>query len=104
MINEQDARTTAEAVLRDMSTEPGVPPLAITNVEEHPTCWVFYYQSVRYIESGSFLDSVAGNAPILVDRNTGQHHQTGTARSAGYYISEFANGRHTCALCRTAQV
>ncbi|WP_327030982.1 YrhB family protein [Micromonospora sp. NBC_01740] len=104
MLKEQQARGTAEAVLRDMSSEPGVPPLVITCVEEHPVCWVFYYQSARHIESGSFLDSVIGNAPIIVDRSTGQPHETGTARSIEYYVAEYSSGRHTCALCATAQL
>ncbi|MCM0677222.1 YrhB family protein [Micromonospora phytophila] len=103
MITEQEARRTAKAVLQDMSSVPGVPQLAITDLEERQTCWVLYYQSVRYIETGSFLDSVAGNAPILVDRTTGQPHETGTARPIDFYIAEYTNGRHTCAFCATAQ-
>lgn len=99
VITEQEARRTAEAVLQGMSSVPGVPPLAITDVEEYPACWVLYYQSVRYIETGSFLDSVAGNAPILVDRRTGQPHETGTARPTEYYVAEYSGGRHSCALC-----
>ncbi|MFG1867470.1 YrhB domain-containing protein [Micromonospora arborensis] len=102
MISEQEARSTAEEMVRAMSSEPDVPPLAITSVEEHPECWVFYYQAVRYIETGSIMDSVAGNAPILVERTTGQPHWTGTARSIGYYLTEYANGRHACELCRSS--
>ncbi|MFJ8582365.1 YrhB domain-containing protein [Micromonospora sp. NPDC093277] len=101
VVNEQEARSTAEETLRAMSSKPGVPPLAITDVEEYPGCWVFYYQSVRYIETGSCRDSVAGNAPILVDRSTGQPHATGTARSTEYYLTEYADQRHTCELCRS---
>lgn len=104
MITEQEARRTAEAVLQDMSSMPGVPPLAITQVEERQVCWVVYYQSERYIETGSFLDSVVGNAPILLDRQTGQRHETGTARPIDYYVAEYASGRHTCALCTSAQL
>ncbi|MFY1597039.1 YrhB domain-containing protein [Micromonospora sp. WMMD737] len=99
VINQQAARSAAEEALRAMSSDPAVPPLAITHVEERPGCWIFYYQSVRYVQTGSFLDSVAGNAPILVDWNTGQPHVTGTARSTEYYLAEFADGRHTCELC-----
>ncbi|MGC4885584.1 YrhB domain-containing protein [Micromonospora sp. DT227] len=100
MINQHEARGVAEGALRTMSSVSGVPPLAITEVEERPGCWVFYYQSARYLQTGSFLDSVAGNAPIIVDRNTGQPHVTGTARSTAYYLAELAEGRHTCELCR----
>ncbi|MFI5490354.1 hypothetical protein [Micromonospora echinaurantiaca] len=53
MISEQEARRTADAVLQDMFSVPGMPPLAITQLEERQACWVVYYQSVRYIETGS---------------------------------------------------
>ncbi|MET7667762.1 YrhB domain-containing protein [Micromonospora luteifusca] len=102
VISEQEARSTAEELVRAMSSEPDVPPLAIMGVEEHPECWVFFYQTVRYIETGSIMDGVAGNAPILVERTTGQPHWTGTARSISYYLTEYANGRHTCELCRSS--
>ena len=65
VITEQEARRTAEAVLQDMSSVPGMPPLAIMNVEERQACWVVYYQSVRYIETGSFLDSSLQRSPYL---------------------------------------
>ncbi|MEV4491170.1 YrhB domain-containing protein [Micromonospora coxensis] len=100
MINEREARDTAEEVLRAMSSEPDMPRLAITRADEHPNCWVFFYQSVRYLETGSFLESLVGNAPILVDRNTGQPHLTGTAQPIDYHLAEYADGRHTCHLCR----
>ncbi len=103
VVTEQEARSTAAAVLQEMSSFPDVPPLAIADVKERPAFWVFHYQSVRYIETGSFLDSVMGNAPILVDRKTGQAHHTGTARSIDYYVAEHTNGRHTCALCASPQ-
>ncbi|MEV6373514.1 YrhB domain-containing protein [Micromonospora musae] len=104
MITEHEARRTAEAVLQDMSSrQPGMPPLAIMHVEEHQACWVFGYQSVRYIETGSFLDSLVGNGPILVDRQTGQPHTTGTALPSDYYVAEYVSGQHTCDFCTTAQ-
>ncbi len=100
MIDEGYARRAAEANLRKMSAEPGVPPLALTGMAEYRACWVFFYQSARYLRTGNFLDGVAGNAPILVDRVTGQIHETGTARSIEHYVAEFNAGRHTCPLCR----
>jgi hypothetical protein len=100
VIDEGYARRAAEAHLRKMSAEPGVPLLAITAMAEYRACWVFFYQSARYLQTRNFLDCVAGNAPILVDRVTGQIHGTGTARSIEHYVAEFTAGRHTCALCR----
>jgi ribosomal protein L7/L12 len=40
--------------------------------EEFDVGWVFYYQSARYIETGDFSESVAGNAPLFVSRSDGR--------------------------------
>ena len=41
--------------------------------------WVFFYQSLEFIESGDFEDMHAGNAPYIVNRKTGELVVTGTA-------------------------
>ena len=41
--------------------------------------WVFGYQSAKYLETGNFLDMMAGNAPFLVEKETGMLHVLGTA-------------------------
>ena len=56
---------------------------------ERPACFVFFYQSDRYVASRNPLDGLAGNAPILVDRRTGCAHDTGTAYPIGHYIQQF---------------
>ena len=56
---------------------------------ERPTCFVFFYESSRYLETGAFEDRLAGNAPILVDRRTGELHFLGTAEPVEFYIKEF---------------
>ncbi|RYG90939.1 hypothetical protein EU803_13205 [Loktanella sp. IMCC34160] len=51
--------------------------------------WVFGYQSAKFIESGSFSDALFGNAPFLVERETGRLHVLGTARPAQFYVDNF---------------
>ena len=57
--------------------------------QEHDFGWVFFYNSKKYIESGNFRDAIAGNAPLIVDRKSGQIHITGTAHDIGFYIKNF---------------
>lgn len=65
----------------------------ITEVEERPVGWIFYYQRERHGETGDWRDMLAGNAPILVDRVTGEAHVTGTAYPIDHYITEYAGRR-----------
>jgi hypothetical protein len=51
--------------------------------------WVFFYQSVAFIESGDFLDKLGGNAPIIINKQTGKLIHTGTAYDIEHYIKEY---------------
>ena len=51
--------------------------------------WVFFYQSVDFIRTGNFRDMVVGNAPFIVNRQTGEIIKTGTAYDIEHYIKEY---------------
>ena len=51
--------------------------------------WVFFYQSKAYVETGDFREMLGGNAPIIVNRNTGKLTHTGTAYEIEHYIKEY---------------
>jgi immunity protein 35 of polymorphic toxin system len=51
--------------------------------------WVFFYNSQRYLETGDILHALAGNAPYLVNRHTGELQVTGTAHPTEHYIAEY---------------
>ena len=51
--------------------------------------WVFFYQSKTYLKSKDFRDMLVGNAPIIVDKNSGQLTYTGTEHDIQYYINEY---------------
>jgi len=51
--------------------------------------WVFFYQTKAFVESGDFRDMLGGNAPIIVNRVTGDVTITGTAHDIEYYINEY---------------
>ncbi len=65
--------------------------LAILNekTEEYEFGWVFYYNSVKYIETGDFRDALGGNAPLIVNRFNGEIIETGTAQAPKYYINNY---------------
>ncbi|WP_293267921.1 YrhB domain-containing protein [Neptunomonas sp.] len=51
--------------------------------------WVFFYQTKEYVETGDFRFMLGGNAPYIVNRNTGQITETGTAYEIEHYIAEY---------------
>jgi hypothetical protein len=56
--------------------------LKISDIETYEFGWVFYY------DCGPFVD-IGGNAPLIVDKNTGELFETGTAFEMSYYINNF---------------
>jgi hypothetical protein len=72
-MSRHDARAHAERLLDEM-VRPSVEDAVIVDehTRESDDAWVFIYNSRAYLETGSFRDMIVGNAPILVDKATGQ--------------------------------
>ncbi|QSI30217.1 hypothetical protein GNX71_11730 [Variovorax sp. RKNM96] len=56
---------------------------------EKPWGWVFFYTSKKWHETRDGRYAVAGNAPILVEKRTGQLIATGTAMPTEHYIENY---------------
>ena len=54
--------------------------------------FVFFYTSKKYLETNDDSFAVGGNAPIIVDKITGEKFETGTAESIEYYLEKYENG------------
>jgi len=51
-------------------------------------CWVFFWNSRRFLETGSLDDALSGNAPVVVVKATGSVRVTGTAFPLADYLAE----------------
>lgn len=51
--------------------------------------WVFFYQSRAYVESGDLDHALGGNAPLIVERDSGRVLVTGTAEPIESYLHNF---------------
>ena len=58
------------------------------HTHERPTCFVFVYQSSRFLETGDIGDMLAGSA-LLVDRRTGASQPLWSSRTIESQIEEF---------------
>ena len=54
--------------------------------------WIFFYNSERYLTTGEISHALAGNAPYIVNRHTGEMRSTGTAYPIEHYIAEYQGG------------
>lgn len=89
-----EAREIANEVLQRPPQDPEFSYVIFDDaIIEKPTCFVFNYQSSKYLRSGRFEDQLVGNSPILVDRRTGEVHFLGTALTIEHYIRDFEAGR-----------
>ncbi len=84
MITKNEVARLVQKELKDSDTVLFDEPIA-----EGSYGWVFGYQSAKYLETGNFSDMLAGNAPILVERETGKLHDLGTAEPLERYIENF---------------
>ena len=50
---------------------------------------IFFYNSERYLTTGEISHALAGNAPYIVNRHTGEMRSTGTAYPIEHYIAEY---------------
>lgn len=56
---------------------------------EKPWGWVFFYTSKQFLETGDSRFALAGNAPYIVERESGRLIQTGTALPLDEYIANY---------------
>ena len=56
---------------------------------EYSRCFVFIYQSKKFVETGDFSEMLAGHGPVLVSREDGRVFETGSAFSVSHYVQAF---------------
>ena len=86
-MTESDAKRIAIVHLASLTPEEDDDVVIIDSATiEKSYCWIFFYQSRRYLEFGNISDCLAGNAPIVVVKADGRIHATGTAEPLEFYL------------------
>ena len=62
------------------------------SIREKPYGWIFYYQSKKYLETDSISYALAGNAPIIFEKETGRMVELGTGRPTEEFIELYEKG------------
>jgi hypothetical protein len=90
MISRSEALSIAQAYI-DRSEYTDTRRFVVTRVQERRRSWVIYYDSQKHVETGSLLDAIAGNGPLIVGKDTGQIAVAGTAAPLADRILEAEN-------------
>lgn len=94
MIDIDEARRRVEEYLRNnMRRRPYDLVVVDKYTRQEDFGWVFFYNTQAYAERGDQRQALVGNAPLLVDRETGEIHMTGTAQPTDYYVEKYRRSR-----------
>ncbi len=77
----------------DLSQEGFTPVILDEETLERTFGWVFFYQSQEYLTTGDFRLMLGGNAPLIVDREDGSLHVTGTAEPVENYVARYERAK-----------
>jgi hypothetical protein len=87
VLSEDECRRLAQDLIESWASPD---PLVITGCREFAAGWVFFYNTERYERTGSIVDALAGNSPVLVDRRDGTARATGsTGLPTDYWVDEY---------------
>ena len=90
MLDQKQARKIAQEYLDDrICTQDEKFDIVDEATIERDFGWVFFYETREYVESGDEMARAVGNAPLLVDRRSGELHVTGTGRDVEHYIKMY---------------
>ena len=88
MITKDDAQTIAQRFLEEEVQKRLPEEVVLSGVEEYPTCWVFGYNTRTYVETKALSHALAGNGPIIVNRQSGRVRQGTSARPVEEQLDE----------------
>lgn len=91
MLSEEEMLSIAEQYISFEGEEIEIVLLESYTIRK-PYGNIYYYNSKEYIETGEDRYSLIGNAPFLVEKETGRVVSFGTAQSLDYYIEAYENG------------
>lgn len=91
-VNYQQAEQIAADWLKQQPNQAevhGGVSLKLDSTIEKPYGWVFFYNTKEFLETGNRLAALGGNAPIMVEKATGQIYITGTAHPLDHYLADY---------------
>ena len=85
-MNKYEAETIVARKLELGRKDCSIVPDATREFEK---CFAVFYQAKKYIENGDFASMLVGHGPVLVDKESGDVFETGSAYPVERYVEAF---------------
>ena len=92
MITFEQAKETATRYLIsiwDVSDDTFV----ITRTQEEDFCWIFFWQSEKFLMTGKVSHVLTGNAPLIISKKDGKIYSTGEPYDLNHWVKLFREGK-----------
>lgn len=89
MISFDNAAAKAADYLKDSDV-----PVVITLQGRFTEGWYFCSESYDYLNTGDFSSELVGNAPFIVDKDSGDIHEFGTAYPLEKYLHDYEEAKN----------
>lgn len=93
MITYHDAFAKANHYLDDADL-----PVVITLHGRFSQGWYFCFEAREFLETGDEAARLAGNAPFIIDKDSGEIHSLGTAKPLEEYLQDYEIKKATFGL------
>ncbi|KPE50500.1 hypothetical protein [Chryseobacterium indologenes] len=97
MLTDKEMLEIAERFIRRV-VDKSIEPMLYDNIIKKPYGNIYSFNSKESILTGNFNKSLVGNAPFLVEKETGRVVGFGTSGSLEDYLEAYENGTFTSAL------
>ncbi len=89
-MTKEEARAIAEKYVESLQEKMKLELILVDDrTLEFDKGWVFFYNSRKFVVERSLRYMLAGNAPLIVSKQDGTVHETGTAHPVDVYVDEF---------------
>lgn len=90
MITKEQAIDIANGYISEKNKRSkSIVQLQLERTIEFELGWVFFYQTKAFIETGDPMKSALGNAPLIINKQTGAIQVTGTLHHINTYIIRY---------------
>jgi len=94
MISIDQARTIASKYVAEQQIDCALELMLVSEpLAEGDFGWAFGWTSKKFFETGCISAALGGNSPVIVDREDGSTHVTGTAYEIEHYVEEYKKQR-----------
>ena len=89
MFSNAECRALAEECLRRLAQEMDEELVLIPDPLETSSTLAYFYNTASFVATGNYVNALAGNAPLMVRKLTGEIKEAGTALPTKHYVREF---------------